>query len=67
MNLYEVGHADVPSSVTVDVLREAGFDLRFAYVGDDPEPKILVMGTEMTRLCAEAVVLDLSESKATPS
>jgi hypothetical protein len=67
VNLYEVGHADVPSSVAVDVLREAGFDLRFAYVGDDPEPKILVMGTEMTRLCAEAVVLDLSESKATPS
>jgi len=50
-----------------EVLRGAWFDLRFAYVGDDPEPKILVMGTEMTRLCAEAVVLDLSESKATPS
>jgi len=60
VNLYEVEHANVPSSVAVDVLIEAGFDLRFAYVGDDPEPRILVIGTEMTRLCAEAVVLDLA-------
>ena len=54
MNLYEVPFNGVSSEVAADVLRDAGFELRFAYVGDDPIARVLVVGTEITLLCAEA-------------
>jgi len=60
VNLYEVPCADVPSEVAADVLRDAGFELRFAYVGDDPIARVLVVGTEITLLCAEAVMSDFA-------